>query len=44
MNGMSDGESIRGVVLCQSCGWYVGRRLLRRDEGVCPVCDAEVDE
>jgi hypothetical protein len=38
------GDHLRGVVRCESCLWYIGRKILRRDRGVCPICDAEIRE
>lgn len=38
------GDSLRGVVRCKSCFWYIGRKILKRDRGVCPICDADVPE
>jgi len=40
----TDNRHLRGVVRCHSCSWYIGRRMLRSADGVCPICDATVED
>ena len=36
------GDYLRGVVQCRSCYWYIGKKIVRRDRGVCPICNADI--
>ena len=38
------GDYLRGVVRCESCLWYIGKKMLRGTDSVCPICDADVKE
>ena len=33
---------LRGVQKCESCGWYIGKRIIKRD-GECPNCEVEME-
>ena len=34
---------IRGVQRCEACGWYIGKRIIRRDSK-CANCGAKMKE
>jgi len=34
---------IRGVIKCPECGWYIGRKIIRRD-GECANCGMEMED
>ena len=29
---------------CLRCDWYIGRRILARDDNECPTCEEEIEE
>jgi hypothetical protein len=35
---------IRGVTHCKECLWYIGNRMLRDREHICPICDNKLKE
>lgn len=34
---------IRGVIKCSSCGWYIGRKIVR-SRGECANCGAKMKD
>tara|TARA_Y100000588_G_C13721951_1_gene697683 strand:+ start:404 stop:523 length:120 start_codon:yes stop_codon:yes gene_type:complete len=32
---------LRGVQRCEECGWYIGKRIIKRDKK-CANCEAEM--
>ena len=40
---MSELVSNREYVKCWNCGAYIGVGVVRRNDGDCPLCEAELD-
>ena len=34
---------IRGVIRCEACGWYIGRKIIR-SRGECANCGSEMKD